>query len=545
LKAHQIHSLELLHQRRVRPWQIVSPELARSLCELAQELGRQVGVLLDRSGYVQWVVVGNDHRLNLPDLGRLRAGRAHFRGLRLVHVHLKDEPLSRDDLSDLGLLRLDYVAALSLGPDGLPGRVRGAYLLPGVEGAEPWRLEEFADPHALEVDFLAFVAALEAEFAAKIEAAAPVEEGRERALLADVAPRAAAAEDNMQEMRELCRTAGVTVVGQVLQLRPKPDPHFLVGKGKLEELVLEAQQKGAGLVIFGRDLRPAQARSIAEATELRVLDRTQLILDIFANRALSGDGKLQVELAQLKYRMPRLTDEDSGLSRLVGGIGGQGPGETKLEIDRRRARERIKRLEREIETLSKRRAVRRAQRQARGLPVVALVGYTNAGKSTLLNALTHADVFVEDKLFATLDTTSRRLQFPRDREVILIDTVGFIRDLPKDLVNAFRATLEELDHANLLLHLVDAADPRLDEHIAAVDRILEELGLASTPRLLLLNKVDRLEPGRTRMLARRLGGLPISAREEQGFEPMLAAAEEILWRSGAAEKNAIFTPDAG
>jgi len=504
-----------------------------------------VGVLLDRRGYVQWVVVGNDHRMYLPDLGRLRAGRAHFRGLRLVHVHLKDEPLSRDDLSDLGLLRLDYVAALSIRPDGLPGRVRGAYLLPGADGSEPWRLEEFADPHALEVDFLAFVTALEAEFAAKAEEAAPVEEGRDRALLVDVAKRAADGDDNLQEMRELCRTAGVSVVGQVLQVRPKPDPHYLVGKGKLEELVLEALQKGADLVIFGRNLYPAQARAIAEATELRVLDRTQLILDIFANRALSGDGKLQVELAQLKYRMPRLTAEDSGLSRLVGGIGGQGPGETKLEIDRRRARERIKRLEHEIESLSKRRAVRRSQREARGLPVVALVGYTNAGKSTLLNALTHADVFVEDKLFATLDPTSRRLRFPRDREVILIDTVGFIRDLPRDLINAFRATLEELSHADLLLHLVDAADARLDDHIAAVDHILAELGLAETPRLLLLNKADRLEPVRLRALARRLGGLPISARAEQGFEPMLSAAEEILWRSGAAEKNAIFAPEPG
>ncbi len=545
LKAHQLHRLELLHQRRVRPWQLVSPELARSLCELAVELGRQVGVLLDRRGHVQWVVVGNDHRLYLPDLGRLRAGRAHFRGLRLVHVHLKGEPLTRDDLSDLGLLRLDYVAALGARPDGLPGRVHGAHLLPGADGAEAWRLEEFADPHALETDFLAFVSALEAEFAAKAAAAAPVEVGRDAALVVDVAPRTADGEDNLREMRELCRTAGVTVVGQQLQVRPRPDPRYLVGKGKLEELTLEALQKGADLVIFGRDLTPAQARAIAEATELRVLDRTQLILDIFARRALSGDGKLQVELAQLKYRMPRLTAQDSGLSRLVGGIGGQGPGETKLEIDRRRARERVKRLEREIEALSRHRAVRRGQRERRGLPVVALVGYTNAGKSTLLNALTRSEVFVEDKLFATLDPTSRRLRFPRDREVILIDTVGFIRDLPRDLVNAFRATLEELDHADLLLHVADAADPRLEARIGSVERILEELGLARTPRLLLLNKADRAEPARLRALARRLDALPLSALRHEGFEAMLAAAEERLWRSGAAGRNAIFAPAEG
>jgi GTP-binding protein HflX len=541
LKPNQLKRLQKIYDRRVRPWQLISPELARSLTELATELGRQVGVLLDRRGYVQWVIVGADQRLYLPDIGRLRGGRSHFRGLRLVHVHLHDEALTRDDLSDLSLLRLDYVAAVSATEGGLAGRVRGAHLLPGDTSVEPWRLEEFDNPRELETDFLAFITELEAEFAAKMELAGSTDEGLERAMLVDVARKSEEGEDNLAELAELARTAGVSIIGSTLQIRPRRDPKYLMGRGKLEEVVVETMQKGAELILFGRDLTPAQARAIADFTELRVLDRTQLILDIFAKRALTRDGKLQVELAQLKYSLPRLTTQDSGLSRLVGMIGGRGPGETKLEINRRRARDRINRLEKEVDKLSKRRGVRRAQRQRNRLPVVALVGYTNAGKSTLLNQLTRADAFVEDKLFATLDPTTRRLRFPRDRQVLLIDTVGFIRDLPPDLASAFRATLEELSHADLLLHVVDAADPRLTDKIAAVRRILDNLGLGQAPELLLLNKIDRLKKKHALALARRTDGLPISALRKTGFEPMLAEAEKRLWREGAADKGAILS----
>ncbi|MBW2699298.1 MAG: GTPase HflX [Deltaproteobacteria bacterium] len=543
LKANQIKRIQKLAQRRVRPWQLVSPELARSICELSVDIGRQIGLLIDRRGRVEWTIVGNDQRMYLPDIGRLRGAKTHFRGLRLVHAHLRGEALSRDDLSDLSLLRLDYVVAVLAGADGLPGRVHTAHLLPGETGESPWRLEDFASPHSLDFDFIETITELEAEFARKVERAGEVGDETERAMLVDVAREATKGEDNLAEMQELARTAGIAVVGTSLQIRPKVDPHYLIGKGKIEEVVLESLQKGVDLIVFGRDLAPAQARAIADVTELRVIDRTQLILDIFAKRAMSADGKLQVELAQLKYRMPRLTREDGGLSRLVGGIGGIGPGETKLEINRRRARDRVTRLEREIDKLSRRRGVRRAQRQRNRLPIVALVGYTNAGKSTLLNQLTNSKVFVEDKLFATLDPTSRRLRFPRDRQVILIDTVGFLRDLPADLAKAFRATTEELAHADLLLHVVDVADRHMNDKREAVLKTLEQLNLLNIPRLLVLNKADRLKGQNGKAIARRTMGILTSATKREGFKELLRETENILWQKGAAAKNAIFSDD--
>ena len=337
-------------------------------------------------------------------------------------------------------------------------------------------------------------------------------------------------ESRVEELRELCRTAGVRVRGVIEQRRPEADPKTLVGRGKLEDVLIRAMQVDANVLIFDPDLTPGQAHAIADFTDLRVIDRTMLILDIFAQRAKSRDGKLQVELAQLRYRLPRLQEKNTMMSRLVGGIGGRGPGETKLEENRRRARERINRLEREIEHYGRQRAGRRAQRGARGLPVVAIVGYTNAGKSTLLNTLTNSDVLAEDRLFATLDPTTRRLRFPREREIIIADTVGFIRDLPPDLAQAFRATLEELDQADLLVHLVDAADPDCEAHIVAVERILGDLGLGETPRIMVMNKIDRLDPdARARVMGASGSSHPtfaISAQERDTTKPLLDAIEQ-------------------
>jgi GTP-binding protein HflX len=358
--------------------------------------------------------------------------------------------------------------------------------------------------------------------------------GAERALLvvAEIGKQRGQSESRVHELRELCRTAGVQVVDVAIQRRPEPDPRYLIGRGKLEDVLVRAMQYDASVLIFDPDLSPGQAHAIASFTDLKVIDRTILILDIFAQRARSRDAKLQVELAQLRYRLPRLQEENTMMSRLVGGIGGRGPGETKLEIGRRRARERLHRLEKDIEQTRRQRAGRRSARKDRGLPVVAIVGYTNAGKSTLLNGLTGSEVLVEDKLFATLDPTTRRLRFPRERELILADTVGFIRDLPKDLAQAFHATLEELDDADLLLHVVDAADPDRDAHITAVERILSDLNLAETPRLLVYNKTDRLLPEEKSLLEAGGRNLAISALDRPTILPLLAAMEHALWREG-------------
>jgi GTP-binding protein HflX len=318
----------------------------------------------------------------------------------------------------------------------------------------------------------------------------------------------------------------------VLQRRPEPDPKYLVGKGKLEDILIRAMQVDAAALIFDPELTPGQAHAIADFTDLKVLDRTMLILDIFAQRARSRDGKLQVELAQLKYRLPRLHEKNTMMSRLVGGIGGRGPGETKLEINRRRARERIHRLEQEIERFGRQRAERRSQRSQRGIPVVAIVGYTNAGKSTLLNTLTSSEVLAEDKLFATLDPTTRRLRFPREREVVIADTVGFIRDLPADLAQAFRATLEELREADLLLHLVDAADPDHEQQVAAVERILHDLGLGETTRLLVMNKVDLLPEEERARLLHDPRMVAVAGRNSDTTGPLLSAVQAALWREG-------------
>jgi GTP-binding protein HflX len=529
--------LEATYRRRVRPEEVTSPELARHLSELSLDMGRQIGVLINRRGDIEHVIVGDAAKLELPEIGRVRAGDTRLRGLRLVHTHLKDDPLTPDDLTDLVMLRLDLVCAIVVRPEGLPGKVYLGYLDPEATGerAKYWKTLVVDDIHGLDFDPVARAEEIEAGFGRSVAGREIATQGR--AILVGVSTGDRGhANASMAELKELARTAGVQVLDTFIQTRNKIDPRFVIGRGKLEELNLRAMQLFADTIIFDHDLTPSQARHIADRTDLKVLDRTQLILDIFAQHAHTAEGRLQVELAQLRYRLPRLAQRDEGLSRLMGGIGGRGPGETKLEIDRRRVRDRISMLEKRIDALSAGRQVRRQQRARHDVPVISIVGYTNAGKSTLLNHLTNSDVVAENKLFATLDPSSRRLRFPRDREVIITDTVGFIRDLPPTLVSAFRATLEELTDADLLLHVVDASDPDHPRHIKAVERILKSLGLEDMPRLLVYNKCDLLEGGVEGYVAHGTAqsreGIPISAETGEGLTELLRRVEELLWREG-------------
>jgi GTP-binding protein HflX len=509
---------------------VISAELARALSELSRETKRQIGLLIDRGGSIRYVIVGGPLGIWIPDLADFRLGKGpRLRGLRLIHTHLRGEPLTHDDLTDLALLRFDLVAALEVSEDGLPGRIYPAHLIPASAQGENWRCLDPIPLGQLEIDCRELIAALESEFARtqrRIDARDP----RDRAILihASSAPRGVI-EDSLNELADLADTAGVIVLDRITQRRHQFHPRFLMGRDKLMDLSIQAFQRGADLLIFDQELNPSQRRSITDLTELRVIDRTQLILDIFAQRAHTREGKLKVELAQMKYLLPRLTAEDSGLSRLTGGIGGRGPGETKLESDRRKARDRIHRLGKELENIDRERNIRRSRRIQNALPIVSIVGYTNVGKSTLLNSLTHSRVYVENKLFATLDPTTRRLRFPREREVIITDTVGFIRDLPKDLLDAFRATLEELKDANLLLHVIDISHPCFEEQMESVERILGDLGLQKTPLLRVFNKTDRIDPETGDKIIRRYGGIGISALHAETFSPLLQAMETRLF----------------
>ncbi len=513
---------------------LITQEFARHLTEISHEIRRQVGVLLDRRGLVQHVMVGDAHSIALPDWGRLRAGRGRLRGLRCLHTRLGNEGLSRDDRTDLLLLRLDAMVTVGMDDDGLPTLAHTAALAPtggrtpddrdaGIERLDP------QPPALLAFDFQEWIRDREAALAR--DTGAERIGDREGAILVSVT--AGRSTDDLEvhiaELRELAHSAGVDIVDVVTQKRPRVDPKTVVGAGKLDDLVIRAFQSDVDLVIVDQDLTATQARNLGERMELRVIDRTQLILDIFAQHATTRDGKLQVELAQLKYLLPRLAQRaEVSLSRLAGGIGGRGPGETQLEVDRRRTRDRVTRLERELKKLAAQRENRRQRRGRRAVPVLSIVGYTNAGKSTLLRALTRTEVHVADQMFATLDPTSRRLRFPREREVIVTDTVGFIRDLPADLVTAFRATLEELADASLLLHVVDAATPDCERRIEAVRRVLHDIGIEA-PELLVFNQIDRLGNGEGETLARRHGGVAVSALRRTGLRRLLARAEGMLW----------------
>ncbi len=481
------------------------------------------------------VIVGDQRGITIPDLSRYRTGIPRLRGLRMIHTHLRGEPLSEEDLTDLALLRLDMMVALTA--DGKDGQesVHSAHLLPDNPEKRVWEVAPPSSWRQLDIDFLKWVQSLEDEFQ-RGQRAISIRGPREKAILLSVSRESREIlENSMEELRELAESSGVSVAETIVQ-RPQTISHStLIGEGKLKELLVKCMQLGVDLIIFDQNLTPGQMASISDRTELRVIDRTQLILDIFAQRAHTRDGKNQVELAQLKYLLPRLARKTLALSRLTGGIGGRGPGETKLEIDRRRVRERIHLLEKELERLSQRREQRRALRKRAGIPILSIIGYTNAGKSTLFNLLTRSQFSVQDKLFATLDTATRRLRLTnalrmkeRPDEVVITDTVGFIKDLPRDLMGAFRPTFDELRESDLLIYLVDVSSPQRHDHMEAVEKILMELGLGELPRFLVFNKEDKLDQEEVRALCKRYGAVSISALRPESIDHFFQALEKKL-----------------
>jgi GTPase len=537
LKGSQIHALERIYRRKVHR-ELITVELAKYLASVSSELKRQIGVIISRKGTVTHVIVGDPKGVFLPPLDDYPLGRRVLRGLRFIHTHLNNEPLNQDDLTDLSLLRFDLVAAIGL-KDGQPAALHIAHL-DVLDDKKPFKILPPEDIYDIRFDLDDFIEDYEQE----VEKSRAVETSgqtgqagaaKEKAILVSVSTKPKYdQEDSVAELKELALSTDVVVLDTVIQRPKEINRRYLMGEGKMKELVITSMNRGATLLIFDQDLTPSQIKAIGEMTELKVIDRSQLILDIFATRAHSRDGKVQVELAQLKYRLPRLTGRGTAMSRLMGGIGGRGPGEMKLEVDRRRVRERINLLEKELEILGKARKQRKARRVAMEIQIVSIIGYTNAGKSTLLNSMTNSETFVEDKLFATLDTASRRLRFPREREVVITDTVGFIRDLPKDLMAAFRATLEELEDADLLLHVVDISSPRFEQHIASVEKVLSDLHILDKNRILVFNKIDRLEEQETEILAERFNAIPVSAKNRKTFGPLLAALESNLFDEKSA-----------
>ena len=536
LKNNTIAILEQLYQLRVPPWQLVSQEIAVQMAQVTSAINREVNIFLDRKGTVLSVSVGDSNTVSLPDLpGRRGSGR--LSGIRCIHTHPGGNPkLSGIDLSALRSHKYDLMAAIGVNDEKPEDFVFNFAIITGKDGYGQYTVQEYGvlKPDVLETLFLPNIISSAEKLLAATDDNQKLEQRPERTMLVSLEygkqDRLWTSEDSLEELRQLAETAGADVIAKFLQKRPKPDPGFFIGRGKVRDLALYAQQEDIDLCVFDEELSPAQQRNLEQALGIKVLDRTALILDIFAQRARTNEGKLQVELAQLQYTLPRIMGQGLSLSRLGGGIGTRGPGETKLETDRRMIRDRIAYIKGCIDKVQNVRNLHRSYRNKNQVPSVSLIGYTNAGKSTLLTVLTNSDVYEKDQLFATLDPTTRQLDLPDKRQAVLTDTVGFIQRLPHQLIAAFKSTLEETLDADLLVHVIDVSHPLYKEQSEAVYRVLQEVGAQDKPVLSVFNKIDKLpqDSGLLEQLRAIPESVCISAKKQIGLETLLSVITEKL-----------------
>jgi len=531
LKKSILDDLQALYAQRVPQDMLWTKELIEETARISFEINREIALYLDRKGRITDISVGDSHKVSLsPAEGRRSSNR--LSGIRCIHTHPNaDGLLSPVDVSSLKTLHLDIMIAVGVQKN------KSLELYAGIISCENVNEVTILGPYSPgKKDFgllLDHIVRADKNLGLTLPAG---DNDRERAVLVGLHTRDSRdlngvneAEVSLAELEELAKTAGAIVAGRVMQKRETRDSSTVLGHGKIEELRLSAQSLEANLVIFDEELSGAQQRNIEEAVGLQTICRTDLILDIFAQRARSREGILQVELAQMEYRLPRLQGMGLALSRLGGGIGTRGPGETKLEIDRRRIRRRIVHLKKQLAEIRKQRAVLREKRRKSGIPVAALVGYTNAGKSTLLNALCQADILAEDKLFATLDPTTRQLILASGSRVLLTDTVGFIRKLPHNLLDAFKSTLEEVVLSDLIIIVADISDPQLNDQVRIVDEILAELGASTKPTLIALNKTDLVCEEPSLLLHDDRQVIEISAKTGYGLDELKQAMEITLY----------------
>ncbi len=553
-----------MYHQRIPGDRITTPDFSQRLAAISTEVNQPVCAYINRRGQVIRVGVGTPRQTQIPPMELPRYGAERLSGIRCIATHLKPEPPNEAALTAMALQRLDALVVLNITGTGFTrrgggatGYVKEAYLAhltpqesrtlitspaaskvgesqiqsPSWNISPPLDLDDLADQ-----DLVDLVENLEAEFQREF-IAQEVDADHDRVLIVGLMTSEMTPlqfQDNLLELARLVDTAGGDVLQTIQQKRSRIHPQTVVGEGKVQEIALTAQTLGVNLVVFDRDLSPSQVRNLEMQIGIRVVDRTEVILDIFAQRAQSRAGKLQVELAQLEYMQPRLAGRGRTMSRLGGGIGTRGPGETKLETERRAIGQRISRLQKEVTQLQAHRSRLRQRRQHREVPSVALVGYTNAGKSTLLNALTNAEVYTADQLFATLDPTTRRLVIPHGetdehQEILITDTVGFIHELPASLMDAFRATLEEVTEADALLHLVDLSHPAWLRHIRSVREILAQMPITPGPALVVFNKIDQAD-SETLALAREEFPLAvfISASQRLGLETLRHRLAQLI-----------------